>query len=82
VGNESLFVSGGIGGLENLKKQIESVIAKDFGNRGNTCGAAAFPADQAIKVIARVVDFFVWPAILRDTNENNMGPMDQMNCVQ
>ena len=49
---------------------------------GNTCGAAAFPADQAIKVIARVVDFFVWPATLRDTNENSMGPMDQMNCVQ
>lgn len=49
---------------------------------GSTCGAAAFPADQAINVIARVVDFFVWPATLRDTNENSMGPMDQMNCVQ
>lgn len=48
----------------------------------NTCGAAAFPADQAMNVIARVVDFLVWPATLRDTNENNMGPMDQINCVQ
>jgi hypothetical protein len=47
-----------------------------------TCGAAAFPPAHAMKVIARVVDFFVCPATFREMSENSMFPSARVNCVQ
>ena len=82
MGREALGIAWCVGGLEDLYILLVELDHVDDQGEVYTCGAVAFPAAQAMNVMASTVDFFVWPATLREISENKRFPSAQMNCVQ
>ena len=72
MSGETLPVARSVGGLEDLGDVKGGLGTVD--EWVLTCGAVMFPAAQAMNVIARVVDFLVCPATLREMREKTKLP--------